>query len=132
MSDPTASIAVSSLVVDIAPYVIAVASVVIPVLLAMAVKEFQKLTGIQISQAELAKADTLAKAEAGALIAASETNLAGVAIPVGSKLLVGAVDRILDEVPNVLPPSVVATMVAGHLGTMQASSPAAAPVGVKP
>lgn len=136
MSDPTATISASSLVADVAPYILSVAGVVIPVLAAMAVAEFKKLTGIQISQAAVAKLDTLAKAGAGAAIAASETNLAGVAIPVGSATVRNAMTRIVADAPKVLvdaglSPDNVATLIAGHIGSMQASS-AAAPIAVAP
>lgn len=125
MSDPSASIAVSSIIADIAPYIVSLVTVVgIP----WAVAELRAHTKIQLSQAQLAKLDTIAKAEAGALIAASQTNLAGVSIPVGSKMIEEAADRVLDAAPKILgdlglSPGAVATMVAGHVGFAQASAP---------
>jgi hypothetical protein len=127
MSDPAASIAASTLVADVAPYAIAlITAVVVP----WCAAEFRKLTGAQVSQDAVNKLDTLARAEAGALIAASETNLAGVAIPVGSRIVADAAARVIAAAPGVLEqaglsPTAVATMVAGHLGGMQA--PALAP-----
>lgn len=134
MSDPSASIAVSSLVADVAPYVISIAGVIIPLIVTMAYNKLHQLTGIEVSKAQLAKLDTFAKAEAGALIAASKTNLAGVAIPVGSPMIAWAADRVIDALPKILAdvglaPRDVATMIAGHIGTMQASSPAPVPPG---
>jgi hypothetical protein len=128
MSDPTAAIAASTLVADVAPYAAAFISIVV---VPWAVAEFRKLTGAKVSQAAVDKLSTLAKAEAGAMMTASETNLAGVAIPLGSKVFADAAARIIAGAPGVLDsagltPEAVATMVSGHLGAMQASSPAAA------
>jgi hypothetical protein len=128
MSDSTASVAVSTLVADVAPYAIAlITAVVVP----WCAAEFRKLTGAQVSQDAVNKLNTLAKAEAGALIAASETNLAGVAIPLGSTIVADAAERVIAAAPGVLEkaglsPSAVATMVAGHIGEMQALAPAPA------
>lgn len=132
MSDPTSTIAVSSIIADVAPYVAAFVSIVV---VPWAVAEFRRLTGARISQAAVDKLSTLAKAEAGAMMTASETQLAGVAIPLGSKVFADAAERIIESAPGVLTsagltPDAVATMVSGHLGAMQASSPAAAPVAV--
>jgi hypothetical protein len=129
MSEPTATIAASTLVADVAPYAIAFISVVV---VPWAVAEFHALTGAKVSQAAVDKLSTLAKAEAGAMMTASESNLAGVAIPLGSKVFAEAADRIIASAPGVLAsagltPDAVATMVSGHLGAMQANSPAAAP-----
>jgi hypothetical protein len=126
MSDPSASIAVSSIIVDAAPYVVAL----IPFAIGWLAREQAKFTKVQVSQAQLDKLDTLAKAEAGALIAESKTNLAGVSIPVGSKMITDAADRAIAGAPKALEavgltPDAVATMVAGHLGFAQANSPAA-------
>jgi hypothetical protein len=128
MSDPTAAIAASTLVAGFAPYLAAFVSIVV---VPWAVVEFRRLTGAQVSQTAVDKLSTLAKAEAGAMMTASETNLAGVAIPLGSKLFADAANRIIASAPGVLAsagltPNAVATMVSGHLGAMQASSPAAA------
>jgi hypothetical protein len=135
MSDPTASVAVSSLIVDVAPYALAL----IPVVIGWGVSVLRTHTKIQFSQAAVDKIDTLAKAEAGAAIAASETNLAGVSIHVGSAIVADAANRIIDGAPAILADAGlsadnVATMVAGHIGAIQASSaaPAAAPVVVVP
>jgi hypothetical protein len=130
MSDPSAVVAASSLVVDVAPYAIAL----IPVLVGWGVAEIRKHAGINLSAAAVAKLDTFAEAEAGAAIAASATNLAGVAIPVGSEIVAAAAARILAAAPKLLvdagiSPSQVATMVAGHIGALQASS--AAPAAAK-
>jgi hypothetical protein len=127
MSDPTATVAASSLIVDVAPYALAL----VPFVIGWGVAEFRKLTGAQVSQAAVDKLSTLAKAEAGAMMTASETNLAGVAIPLGSKVFADAANRIIASAPGVLAsagltPDAVATMVSGHLGAMQSSSPAAA------
>lgn len=131
MSDPSASIAVSSLVADLAPYIASVAGVVIPLIITMAYNKLHQLTGIEVRKAQLAELDTFAKAEAGALIAASKTNLAGVSIPVNSPMIAAAADRVLDAAPKILAdvglsPASVAALVAGHLGALQASSPAPA------
>lgn len=125
MSDPTTSIAVSSIIADVAPYAVTFMSVVV---VPWAVMEFRKITGAKVSQSAVEKLSTLAKAEAGAMMTASETNLAGVAIPLGSRMFADAASRIIAGAPGVLAsagltPEVVATMVSGHLGAMQASSP---------
>ena len=127
MSDPSASIAVSSLVADLEPYALAL----VPIAIGWLAREVSKYTQIRFTQTQLAKLDTITKAEAGALIAASKTNLAGVAIPVGSQMIAEAADRVLDAAPKILgdvgmSPGAVATMVAGHLGSMQANAPAPA------
>lgn len=127
MSDPSAAIAASSLVADVAPYALAL----LPVAIGWLAREISKYTKVKFSQAQLVKLDTFAKAEAGALIAASTTNLAGVSIPVRSPIIAAAAARILDAAPKILAgldlsPSAVATMVAGHVGALQASAPAPA------
>lgn len=127
MSDPSASVAASSLVADAAPYVIAL----IPVAIGWLAHAIGRYAKIHLDRAEIAKLDMLAKAEAGALIAASETNLAGVAIPVSSPMIASAADRVLSAAPKILAdvglsPAAVATMVAGHVGAMQAGAPAPA------
>ena len=128
MTDSTTAIAAAPLVADLAPYALAL----LPVVIAWGVAEFRKFTGIQVSAGAVDKLDALAHAEAGALIAASPTNLAGVAIPVGSAIFAAAANRIIAAAPSILAdtgltPDAVAAMVAGHLGAMQAGMPAAAP-----
>jgi hypothetical protein len=128
MTDTTTAIAAAPLVADLAPYALAL----LPVVIGWGVAEFRRFTGIQVSAAAVDKLDALAKAEAGALIAASPTNLAGVAIPVGSATIAIAANRVLAAAPSILAdtgltPAAVASMVAGHLGAMQATQAAAAP-----
>jgi hypothetical protein len=127
MTDSTTAIAAAPLVSDLAPYALAL----LPLVIAWGVAEFRKFTGIEVSAGAVDKLDALAKAEAGALIAASPTNLAGVAIPVGSAMVAGAANHILSAAPTILKdtgltPDTVAAMVAGHIGAMQASAPIAA------
>jgi hypothetical protein len=127
MTDTATAVAAAPLIASIAPYAVAL----IPVLIAWGVAEFRKATGVNVSAGAVDKLDALAKAEAGALVAASATNLAGVAIPVRSTIIAGAVTRIVAAAPGVLAdagltPDAVATMVAGHIGALQASAPAAA------
>lgn len=122
----TDSISAPALVAAVAPYALAL----LPVAIGWAAAEIRKRAKIDISQAAIDKIDTLAKAEGGALIAASETNLAGVAIRVGSPAIAEAATRIIAAAPDLLAeagltPDHVATMVAGHVGAMQASAPAA-------
>lgn len=125
MTDSATAISAAPFVALAAPYIVAVAGVFVPALVGMCFAEARKLTGIKIQQAAIDKLSTFAKAEAGALIAASATNLAGEAIPVGSLMIAQAAKRIIDAAPSVLAeagvtPASVATMVAGHLGAMQA------------
>lgn len=125
------SVPVAPLLGVVAPYAVAL----LPFVIGWGVAEFRKFTGVQFSQGAVDKLDTLAKAEAGALIAASPTNLAGVAVPVGSSMIAAAANRILSAAPTILDdtgltPDAVAAMVAGHLGAMQAqqaSAPAPKP-----
>lgn len=129
----SALIAVPTLIAFVAPYALAL----IPVILGWGVVELRKHNLINLSDAAVAKLDTLAEAEAGAMITASETNLAGVAIPLGSKVFADAAARVIAAAPGALDdagltPTAVATMVSGHLGSKQASSPATAPVAVIP
>jgi len=121
----TDTISASAIVADVAPYAIAL----IPVFIGWGVNEFRKASNIQVSQAAIDKLDTLAQAEAGAMVAASETNLAGVAVHVGSQPVADAASRIVAAAPGILAdaglsPAIVATMVAGHVGAMQASAAA--------
>jgi hypothetical protein len=122
MSDP-ASIPVAPIVEVIAPYAVALVLAGI----GWGLTEFKKLTGVQVSQADIAKLDAFAKAEAGALIAASTTNLAGESIKVGSPIIAAAATRVIDALPGILDktgfsPDAVETIIAGHLGAMQASA----------
>ncbi len=124
----TDSISAAAIVAAVAPYGLAL----LPVAIGWAAAEVRRRTGFQISQGAVDKLDTLAKAEAGALIAASPTNLAGVSIPVASPMVADAAARVLAVAPKILEdaglsPAAVATMVAGHLGAMQAQMPPAAP-----
>lgn len=127
MTDSATAVAAAPLVADLAPYALAL----LPVVIGWGVAVFHRYAGVQISQGDVDKLDTLAKAEAGALIAASETNLAGAAIPVGSPLIAAAAARIVAAAPGLLDsaglsPESVATMIAGHLGAMQATQGAPA------
>jgi hypothetical protein len=121
----TDAISASAVVADVAPYALAL----LPVVIGWGVAEFRKYTRIPISQAAVDKLNTLAQAEAGAMVAASETNLAGVAINVASPEIAAAAARIIAAAPGLLDdaglsPDHVATMIAGHIGVMQASAAA--------
>ncbi len=121
MSD---TIAVSSVIADLAPYALAM----IPVVIGWGVQVYTKATNSRVSTDAVNKLDTLAKAEAGALIAASETNLAGQSITVGSGIVADAAVNLVASAPKLLAeaglsPDQVATMIAGHVGFGQASAP---------
>ena len=128
MSD---TIAVSSVIADLAPYALAM----IPVVIGWGVQIYSKATHSQISANAVTKLDILAKAEAGAAIAASETNLAGVSVTVGSGIVADAVTSLVAKAPSILnqaglSPDQVATIIQGHIGFAQGSAPvpAAPPV----
>jgi hypothetical protein len=85
---------------------------------------------IPVQKAALDSITAAAQAEAGAIVAATTSNLAHVSITVSNPVIADAASRIVNAMPDALEkagvtPSQVATLVAGKLGEITA--PAAAP-----
>lgn len=125
-------VSLAPLVGVLTPYAIQLSAVVIAAGASWAAAQFTKATHIKVEAAALDKLTQAADAEAGALIAAADGNLAGVAVHVSNPMIAGAANRIIDGMPKVLDaagvtPDRVATLVAGALGKLQATMPAALP-----
>lgn len=133
MNDTVTTVAASSLVAAAAPYIVAVLVAIVIGLIGFAAKAFTKYTGIQIKQSAIDNLDAMAKAEAGALVAAASDNLATKTINVGSPIVAQVVNKIVMAAPGLmkdagLTPDAVGTMVAGHIGALQATMTVAAPM----
>jgi hypothetical protein len=132
MSDPSATVAAAPIVAVVAPYLVQLAIVLIPIAVAWLANEFRRGAGVQVRQAALDKIDAWAESEAGALVAAAADNLATDKIPVGSPIVADIATRMMLALPDELKaagltPDVVATMVAGKIGKLQASMTSVAP-----
>lgn len=115
------------LIVGLEPYIIAVMGGLILALGTWANAIFQKKTGIQVSQAAIAKVAQDAKDAGGAWFAAQEPQIAAHAvIPIGSPVVARLANAVLADVPAEIkadvPPDKVATMVAGEIGRLQAQA----------
>lgn len=131
MSDPS-TISAAPIVTVVAPYLVQLAMVLIPIAVAWLANEFRRRTGVQVQQAALDKIDATAEAEAGALIAAAANNLATDQIKVGSPIVASIALRMAAALPKELAAAgltsdAVATMVAGKIGKLQASMTTVAP-----
>jgi len=125
------SISAAPFVYALAPYVAPIAQLAIVALVGWGVSEVKKYTGFAMSDATVAGLKSAAATEAGALIAASETNLAGQSITVNSPMVVAAAARIAASVPGGLEafgltPDHVAHIVAGEIGKLQPPAPVVA------
>jgi hypothetical protein len=126
MTDSSTAISAAPLIAVVQPYVIAIAGVIIPAVLGWALNELRKLTGIQVQQAAVDKLNALIEDKVGAAVAAASDNLATRSIPVGSPLIADIAKQVLIAEPELakqlsLQPGDVASMVAGEIGSWQAS-----------
>jgi uncharacterized membrane protein YcjF (UPF0283 family) len=118
----------------VSPFLNAVVGVAVPVGVALLIAELRKLTGIKLSDQQTARLQAAAATEAGALLAASETNLAGKSFTVASPTVAALAARVEKAAPGVaaslgVTPEGVKQLVAGEIGKLQASAttPAASP-----
>ncbi|HYA07757.1 MAG TPA: hypothetical protein VEF90_17860 [Xanthobacteraceae bacterium] len=125
MTDTSTAIAAAPLVALAAPYIVAVAGVVVPALVAAGLAELRKLTGLRVQEAATDKIDALIEDKVGQLVAAASDNLATKAIPIGSPLVASIAMEIAAAAPGALAkagidPASVADMVHGEIGKWQA------------
>jgi hypothetical protein len=120
------SIPAAPWVAIITPYLTAIASVIVPAILAFVLAEIKKYTGINAAAAQQDQIASWASTEAGALIAKAADNLAGRSFTVSSP----EVQSIVNYAPPVISsaltdlgmtPSAAAKVVAGEIGKLQAS-----------
>ena len=125
MTDTPTAIAAAPLVAAIAPYIVALAGVAVPALVAAGLAELRKMTGIQVEKSAAEKLDAMIEDEVGALVAAASDNLATASIHVGSPIVAAVADKVVAGAPEILAkagvdPADVAGMVAGEIGKWQA------------
>ena len=116
----------------VTPYAIQLSAVLIAAGVSWAAAQFTKATHLKVKASALDNLTQAANAEAGALIAAADNNLAGVSVHVSNPMIADAAERVIKAVPGALDasgitPYHVATLVAGALGKMQATMPLAPP-----
>lgn len=124
------------LIVGLEPYILAALGAVITGVGTWIAAIFQRRTGIQVSQAAIAKVSQDAKDTAGAWFAAQEPQIAAHAvIPIGSPAIAKLANAVLASAPAEIkadvPPEKVATMVAGEIGRLQAQA-LSAPIAKSP
>jgi|SRR5208337_867558 len=126
MSDT--AIAAAPLVALAEPYIAAIATAVVPVLIGIAVQAFARWAGVKVDAAYQAKIEAACATEAGKMIAAASDNLATKQIDVGSNIVARSVDKIMDaeHLQDALratgaSPERVAAIVVGEIGKLQAT-----------
>ena len=124
MTDPSSAVPVASLIADVAPYILALAGVIIPSLAGVAVAELKKITGIQVRQDAVDKLDGMIESAIGAEVAKASDNLATTTIQVGSPVVAAIAAKIIAAAPELLAkagvdPSSVADKVHGEIGAWQ-------------
>lgn len=134
MSDPSSVISAAPIVSALQPYINAIVPVLVTGLVGFASGVFQRWTGVRINAAYEAQIETAAATEAGKLVAGAEGNLATASVPVGSPIVVAAVNRILASghmqsaiAATGATPDRVASIVAGEIGKLQARMTSVAP-----
>ena len=128
----TDTIPAGALVADAAPYIVAVAGVVVPTLVGLALNELRRLTGLKIQQGAADKLDSLIEDKIGGLVAADARNLATATITIDHPMVAGIANAIIAEAPDALAaagvtPAAVAGMAHGEIGRWQAGMTRVAP-----
>jgi hypothetical protein len=124
MSDTT--IAASSVLAVLQPYLTALATVIVPLIAAWGVGELKRYTGIAVSQTVIDKVDSYIADLAAREIAAAADNLATKQIDVGSPLVKQLLGKVLLALPTELQDlglssDAVAAKIAAAFGRLQAS-----------
>ena len=135
MTDASTAVSAAPLVADLQPYINALASVVVPVLVGIGIAYFRKITGLQIQQAAADKLDAIIEDKVGGAVATAADNLATKSIPLGSSLVASIAQEVVAEAPGVLAtagvtPASVAGMVHGQIGLWQARMTSVTPPAV--
>jgi len=125
-------IAVSALVADAEPYVIAFIGVAVTAVGAVLAAEVKRFTGLAVDQAVLAKVERYIEDKAAQAVAAEADNLANRQIDVKSAVVAEIVTKIAAAIPAELDavgltPAAVAHKVAAAFGRLQASMTAIPP-----
>ena len=126
MTDPSSAVPVASLIADVAPYILALAGVIIPSLAGVAVAELKKITGIQVRQDAVDKLDGMIESAIGAEVAKASDNLATAQINVGSPIVSSLASKVVAALPAELntlgiTPTAVASKLTAEFGRLQAS-----------
>jgi hypothetical protein len=137
MTDPATAVSAAPLVALVAPFIVGLASIVVPALVGMGLAELRNLTGLRVQQAAGDKLDAMIADEVGALIAAAADNLATASIKVGSPIIAEVAGKLIASAPDLLAkagitPDAVAGMVHGEIGKWQASMTRVAPAPAAP
>ena len=119
-------ISLAPVVTALAPLINALVMSVVGSAIIYAVALLHRKTGIDIDAANVDAIRKAAATEAGMLVAASETNLAGEKFTVSSPVVAAAAKTVMDALPAAiratgLTPNGVAKIVAGELGRLQAA-----------
>jgi hypothetical protein len=132
MTDSTTAVAAAPLVALVAPYILAVAGVVVPALVGLALGELKKLTGLQARQDAADRIDAMIEDKVGSLVAGAADNLATTSIRIGSPLVGDIASSVIAAAPQLLAqaginPAAVAGMVHGEIGKWQAGMTSVSP-----
>lgn len=135
MTDTSTLVTAAPLVTVLQPYLTALVTALVPILMGLALNAFQKWTGIKVDAGFRDQIEKAAANEAGKAVAAAGDNLAKEQITVKSGVAVDAAVKImnsphLQEAINATgaTPDRVASLVVGEIGKLQASMPPPPPV----
>jgi hypothetical protein len=138
-TQPATQVSVLPLYQIAEPYIMVVFATTFPLLFAWLCYQFQKRTGIKISDSARAQVQQAAFNGAGRILAAQEGPLANVKIDVHSPLVAQEATKVAALVPDALAKigvtpdaasDVLSSLIAGKVGILQASTTAPAPVNV--
>lgn len=123
------SISLAPLVDFLSPFITVLLQAIIGVAITVVTLQIQKWTGVQVSQNALDKLRAAATTQAGILVAASETNLAGKVITTSHPSVVASANWIMANLPDAAAavgatPAVLSNIITGEIGKLQAGSPA--------